>query len=154
MFWKFQYLKAEQNWLEIKYRKRILGQILTKQFGTYHPRLKRPSNWRNGGPHMWHTFLEALGHFQRKSEKKGRIRTYRFFLEAERSSAEARTLEFWNAVLRVSRAWPKMKNTSYGLFWFSNEKSAKASFFWKWRPVKSLNRPIKVAKKQGCHWNF
>ena len=69
-----------------------------------------------------------------------------FFLEAKRSSAEARTLEFWNAILRVSRALPKMKNTCYGLFWVSNEKSAKAIIFWKWRPLGSLHKHTKWPK--------
>ena len=86
--------------------------------------------------------------------KKVGLRSRPFFLKAKTSSAEARTWEFWNAILRVSRALPKMKNTSYGLFWFSNEKSAKAMIFWKWRPLGSLQRHTKWPKKDVSGWNF
>lgn len=123
-------------------------------FRLAHPPLERWSNWRDEPKYRRHTFLESLGHGKRKSGKKAGLRAYSFFLEAERSSAEARTLEFWNAVLCVSWALPKMKNSCYGLFWFSNEKSAKAMIFCFRRPVGSLSRPIKVAKKYACHWNF
>ena len=119
-----------------------------------HPSLIKWPNWRNDWPSRRHSFLESTGQGQWKSGTKAGLGLWTFLLEAKMSSDEARTLEFWNAVLHVSRALPKVKNSSYGLFWVFNEKSAKAMIFWKWRPVGSLHSHTKWPKKDVSGWNF
>ena len=123
-------------------------------FLTHHPSLIKWPNWRGDPPSRRHSFLESTGQGQWKSGTKAGLGLWTFLLEAKMSSDEARTLEFWNAVLRVSRALPKVKNSSYGLFWVFNEKSAKAMIFWKWRPVGSLHNHTKWPKKDVSGWNF
>ena len=59
------------------------------------------------------------------------------------SSAEARTLEFCHAVLRVNAALAKDKKCPYGLFLVSNEKTAKAMIFCFSRPARPLHKHTK-----------
>ena len=50
--------------------------------------------------------------------KKNSFHRWPFLLEAKTSEAEARTLEFWNAVLRVNSALPKSKKCLLAFFEF------------------------------------
>ena len=84
--------------------------------------------------------------------KKAGLESWPFLLEAKTSSAEARTLEFWRAVLRVNAALAKDKKCPYGLFLVSNEKTAKAMIFWFWRPAGPLHKHTKWPKKDVSQW--